>query len=108
MESFHYIDDARYASLYAESQKDKKGRARIKMELLRKGISPDLVQKALEELEESSDARESIRDLLGKKRKGTGAMEEKEKQRLYGFFMRKGFASSDILAVFRESEQENF
>ena len=108
VESFHYIDDARYASLYAESQKDKKGRARIKMELLRKGISPDLVQKALEELEESSDARESIRDLLGKKRKGTGAMEEKEKQRLYGFFMRKGFASSDILEVFRESEQENF
>ena len=49
-----------------------------------------------------------IRDLLGKKRKGTGAMEEKEKQRLYGFFMRKGFASSDILEVFRESEQENF
>lgn len=48
------------------------------------------------------DAKETIRKMLQSKRKGEGAMEEKEKQRLYGFFMRKGFSSSEILSVFRE------
>ena len=55
-----------------------------------------------EEAEEQMDAKETIRKMLQSKRKGEGAMEEKEKQRLYGFFMRKGFSSSEILSVFRE------
>lgn len=108
VESFHYLDDARYASLYVQSQKEKKGSARLRMELLRKGISQELVQQALEELEETADPRQTIRELLARKRICSGPMEEKEKQRLYGFFMRKGFASADIMAVFREAEQESF
>ena len=78
------------------------------LELLRKGISQELVQQALDELEEPADPRQTIRELLARKRSRSGPMEEKEKQRLYGFFMRKGFASADILAVFREAEQESF
>ena len=102
VESFHYIDDVRYAARYNEFQKSKKGKARLKMELLQKGISAEIVARALEEAEEQMDAKETIRKMLQSKRKGEGAMEEKEKQRLYGFFMRKGFSSSEILSVFRE------
>ena len=102
VESFHYIDDVRYAARYIEFQKRKKGKARLKMELLQKGISAEIVARALEEAEEQMDAKETIRKMLQSKRKGEGAMEEKEKQRLYGFFMRKGFSSSEILSVFRE------
>ena len=69
------------------------------MELLQKGISAEIVARALEEAEEQMDAKETIRKMLQSKRKGEGAMEEKEKQRLYGFFMRKGFSSSEILSV---------
>ena len=102
VESFHYIDDVRYSARYIEFQKSKKGKARLKMELLQKGISAEIVARALEEAEEQMDAKETIRKMLQSKRKGEGAMEEKEKQRLYGFFMRKGFSSSEILSVFRE------
>lgn len=102
VESFHYIDDVWYAARYIEFQKSKKGKARLKMELLQKGISAEIVARALEEAEEQMDAKETIRKMLQSKRKGEGAMEEKEKQRLYGFFMRKGFSSSEILSVFRE------
>lgn len=102
VESFHYTDDVRYAARYIEFQKSKKGKARLKMELLQKGISAEIVARALEEAEEQMDAKETIRKMLQSKRKGEGAMEEKEKQRLYGFFMRKGFSSSEILSVFRE------
>ena len=102
VESFHYIYDVRSAARYFEFQKSKKGKARLKMELLQKGISAEIVARALEEAEEQMDAKETIRKMLQSKRKGEGAMEEKEKQRLYGFFMRKGFSSSEILSVFRE------
>ena len=102
VESFHYIDDARYAAMYMENQKNKKGMARIRMELIQKGIAPEILQQVLEETEEKTDSRDVIREMLEKKRKIQGTLEEKEKQRLYGFFMRRGFSSSDILAVFRE------
>lgn len=102
VESFHYIDDVRYAARYIEFQKSKKGKARLKMELLQKGISAEIVARALEEAEEQMDAKETIRRMLQSKRKGEGPLEEKEKHRLYGFFMRKGFSSSEILSVFRE------
>lgn len=102
VESFHYIDDARYAARYIEFQKGKKGRARLKMELLQRGIAGEIVARALEEAEEGMDAKDTIRQMLQNKRKSKEPLEEKEKQRLYGFFMRKGFSSSEILSVFRE------
>lgn len=107
VESFHYIDDKRYALHYILNQKEKKGRARIKMELSQKGVPPEIIQEAFQETEEDTDAREVIRRLLLKKRKASGALEEKEKQKLWGFLMRRGFQSSDISAVLQEFQRED-
>ena len=104
--SFHYVDDKRYAVNYIQNQKNRKGRARILMELRNKGVSQEDIDYAFQETEEGADTRERIRELIRKKRKGPGKMEEKERQRLYGFLMRRGFASSDILSVLRESAGE--
>ena len=76
------------------------------MELRNKGVSQEDIDYAFQETEEGADTRERIRELIRKKRKGPGKMEEKERQRLYGFLMRRGFASSDILSVLRESAGE--
>lgn len=105
VESFHYIDDVRYAAMYIESQKAKKGKVRLKMELLKKGIDADIIEDALEKADIQADSREIIREMLKKKRCSKGPMDQKEKQKLYGFFMRKGFSSSDILSVFRKNEE---
>ena len=75
------------------------------MELARKGISDSVIEEALEEAE-FTDARNVIREIMEKKRKGSGFLDEKEKRRLYAFFQRKGFSSADILAVIREEEQK--
>lgn len=107
VESFHYIDDSRYAAAYIENQKHKKGRARLKMELLQKGVASEDIERAFAQTEESMDPRAAIREMLERKRHGGGPMDEKEKQRLYGYFMRKGFTSSDILSVFREYAELN-
>ena len=102
VESFHYIDDKRYALSYILSQKDKKGKTRIQMELRRKGVSQEDIDQAFSETEEETDPRETIRELIRKKKRGEGPIDEKERNRLYGFLMRGGFSSSDILSVLRE------
>lgn len=100
--SFHYIDDKRYAAMYMQNQKTKKGKARIKMELMRKGISSEVIAEVFEETEDETDTKETIRSLIEKKCSNPTQMDEKEKRKLYGFLLRRGFSSSDILSVFRE------
>ena len=34
-------------------------------------------------------------------------MDEKEKQKLYGFLLRRGFSTSDILSVLREFSEDD-
>ena len=102
VESFHYIDDKRYAAMYIQSQKTKKGKARIKMELVRKGVFSEVIAEVFEETEDETDTKETIRSLIEKKCSNPTQMDEKEKRKLYGFLLRRGFSSSDILSVFRE------
>ena len=104
--SYGYLDDRRYAEQYIEWKKQGKGKARLKMELVQKGISREIIEEVLESTD-FGETREMIRQIILKKRKTDIPMNEKEKQRLYGFLMRKGFSSSDILAVMREEEWRN-
>lgn len=104
--SYGYLDDRRYAEHYIEWKKQGKGKARLKMELVQKGISREIIEEVLESTD-FGETRETIRQIILKKRKTDIPMNEKEKQRLYGFLMRKGFSSSDILAVMREEEWRN-
>ena len=104
--SYGYLDDRRYAKHYIEWKKQGKGKARLKMELVQKGISREIIEEVLESTD-FGETREMIRQIILKKRKTNIPMNEKEKQRLYGFLMRKGFSSSDILAVIREEEWRN-
>ena len=104
--SYGYLDDRRYAEHYIEWKKQGKGKARLKMELVQKGISREIIEEVLESTD-FGETREMIRQIILKKRKTDIPMNEKEKQRIYGFLMRKGFSSSDILAVMREEEWRN-
>lgn len=104
--SYGYLDDRRYAEHYIEWKKQGKGKARLKMELVQKGISREIIEEVLESTD-FGETREMIRQIILKKQKTDIPMNEKEKQRLYGFLMRKGFSSSDILAVMREEEWRN-
>lgn len=107
VESFHYIDDKRYALSYIQNQSGRKGRARIQMELRRKGVPQEYIDQAFQEMEEETDTEAVIRELVQKKRRGQGPMDEKEKQRLYGFLLRRGFSTSDILSVLRGFSEDD-
>ena len=103
VESFGYLDDRRYARHYVECKKEGRGKSRLKMELAQKGVDRSIIEEVLEEAE-LDDCRDTIRELVRKRRRGSGPMDDRERQRIYGYLMRKGFSSSDILSVLKEKE----
>lgn len=103
VESFGYLNDKRYAMHYVECKKEGRGKARLRMELAQKGVDRSIIEEVLDEAE-LDDCRDTIRELVRKRRRGDGPMDDRERQRIYGYLMRKGFSSSDILSVLKEKE----
>jgi regulatory protein len=68
----------------------------LKRDLSKKGISPDLIELALEE-ENSTSSEELIENWLRKRRYDRKTADEKEKAKQYRFLLNKGFSSSDIM-----------
>ena len=103
--SFGYINDLRYAETYILNRMEQKSRQKILIELSQKGIGRDTAEEAWENVSpEDRDEREILRSELQKKLPDAGSLDEKEKRRLYAYFMRRGFRSGDILAVLGEKE----
>ncbi len=99
MESYGYVDDLRYTKDFVVYHMDRKSRTRIEQDLLRKGISKDMIRAVFEELEEEGtrqDETAMIRSLLEKKKYDAQTSDRQEKQRMYAFLYRKGFHSEAI------------
>ena len=104
VKSYGYLDDERYVRNYIEYRKDQKSRRQLEQELqFRKGVSPELIRKVYEELE-PADEKRLIRRQLEKKHYDPENCDEKQRQRLIAFLVRKGFRTGDILSVLREQE----
>lgn len=101
VKQYHYIDDLRYAKQYIRYHQQKKSSQRLKMDLMKKGVGREQIEQALAE-----------EFCVGGAGTDCGAFREaalrcaqadrRERQRMYQFLMRRGFKSSDILAVMRE------
>ncbi|MGN0353032.1 MAG: regulatory protein RecX [Roseburia sp.] len=107
VESYHYIDDLRYAKNYIRFHQKDKSRQRLKLELLRKGVSKEEIELALESEYENRE-QEQIRSLLQKKKFSFEQADQSEIRRMYQFLLRRGFRSSDITHVMRETGDLNF
>lgn len=103
LKELHYLDDVRYAEHYVRFHGEQKGRKLIQMELSQRGISREIIRTALE-MEEGLDEEKAIRGWIQKKGIHLESATPKEKNRLYGFLLRKGFSSSKISKVCREFE----
>lgn len=105
---YHYTDDLRYAVDYMNTYESTKSRRRMEQELLQKGIDREILEKAWREWEEkggSQDEASMIRRLLEKRGYDPQCADIKEKQRMYGFLLRRGFASEQIRrALLSETE----
>ncbi len=86
-----YIDDLKFAQWWVENRSLKKGISRRKLysELLQKGISPELIEQALQTGQRSEEAE--IRKIIDKKRSRYS-----DEQKLVAYLARQGFSYDDI------------
>ncbi|MBE5967834.1 MAG: regulatory protein RecX [Lachnospiraceae bacterium] len=95
VDSYGYLDDERYASLYIRDRKHRKSKLALKTELNRKGISKDILDSVFEaeyQEEESEDPEIiAIKKAVAKKNVDTEQLTWEEKQKLIASLYRKGF-----------------
>lgn len=100
VKSYGYINDRNYAKTYIEYHIEDRSKARIETDLLRKGISKELIRDVFEELKESGieqNETDMISALLQKKGYQAGNATVDERQKMYGFLFRKGFSADAII-----------
>ncbi len=100
VKSYHYIDDERYARNFVRLNQERKSNARMKMDLLSKGVAPDLIECALDE-ENETEQETLIMRLLEKKHYDADQATLQETKKIYQFLLRRGFRSDEIMHVLR-------
>lgn len=94
-----YIDDEKYAALYAQSKANRRdGPLKIKLALISRGIDAKTADEAIAALE--TDDAESAAELLRKRTKGS-VPDFAEKKKLYAYLVRKGFSGATINEAFK-------
>lgn len=99
VKSYGYINDRNYAKAYIEYHIGDRSKSRIETDLLRKGISKELIRGAFEELKESGIEQNEtgmIAALLQKKGYQAENATVEERRKMYGFLYRKGFSADAI------------
>lgn len=103
-----WLDDARYAGRFAESALSS-GRyygVRLRMEMRRRGFTPDVVDKILAPLLAESDEISEVRSAAERRYPGFcySAASDRDKRRVVGFLQRRGFGFSAIMRALRTEE----
>lgn len=112
LKEYRYIDDVRYVRNYFFAYIQTKPRNKIIQKLLEKGISQDLIDSLVDEIYEEEAELTDIPDemelghkLLEKKKYDIcGSM--KEKQKAYGYLIRKGISSDIAMKLLKECQKD--
>lgn len=106
VKSFRYVDDYQYAVDYITCYETRKSRKKLETELIMKGVSKAVITDAFREWENQGGTQDEvtmIQELLVKKHY-TPECDVKEKNRIYSFLLRKGFAIEKVQEAMRISE----
>ena len=99
VESFHYVDDLRYAVSYISGYETTRSRRRIEQDLLNKGIDRETLECAWQEWELQGgvqDEQSMIKELFRKRGYDPEHADRKEMQRMGAFLMRRGFSGESV------------
>ncbi|MCL2335091.1 MAG: recombination regulator RecX [Endomicrobia bacterium] len=102
LEELNYINDEKYADMLAKYLSGRaKGEFAIKQALEEKGISRELINKALDSLKTEAEPYEQIIETVKRKFKDFNPKDKNEVRRIASFFLRRGFTSEDISKALR-------
>lgn len=95
VEGCRYVNDLRYAVNFIQGHADSRSRRRLEQDLLGRGIDKDTLERAWVQWQEQGgdqDEGAMIQTLLQKKGFDRDGADAKERQKMYGFLIRKGFS----------------
>lgn len=105
VKSFGYVNDAEYVRSFIDSRKEKKSKKEIYAALKQKGVASEVIEQVFEELDYGEeDSRRAIEALVRKKNYHPETADLKEKQKMMGYLMRKGFRYEDVTNVLQVCE----
>jgi len=95
------VDDEAFARAWVEARIRKPlGVHRLYAELAVKGIDKQIIERVLEEHNNPQQEVQAIRQLLEKKKTQLRGLDKKKmKERLWGFFLRKGFSKDTVFDI---------
>ena len=103
LKKHNFINDEDFANRFIELHKNQYSEKAIRQKLYEKGIKKDIIDKVIEQNKELFESKELIKKILLKKCPNyysiKDAMDLKERQKIYAYLARKGFAYEDITDV---------
>ena len=99
VKSFGYINDEAYIRRFIDSRRDKKSRKELYALLCQKGLDRGAVDEALNAAYEGCSEEDTIRGIVRKKHWDLEAADAKDKQKFYGYLLRKGFKYEEICRI---------
>lgn len=104
VKEYGYLNDREYADNFIKTYSLTKGKRKLKCELLAKGVSADIVEEALAELDDDEQLLSC--NNLAKKYMRNKTLDEKTRQRLYRHLLSRGFDYSTIAHVIGEIKDD--
>lgn len=105
LERMGYLDDLSYAREYVYYKRKKKSIRQISFDLQRKGISQDLIARAIEE-EGGCQRRDELRSVFMKYASKYQKEDPRSRQKIYMHFARKGYDREIISELLEEWIEE--
>lgn len=113
LKSYGYIDDARYVKNYFAVHIQSKPKNKIIEKLVEKGVSYDLIESLVDSIYEEEqeltyvpDEMELGRRFLDKKKYDI-AHSIKERQKAYGYLVRKGISNENAMKLLKEYQKDH-
>lgn len=107
LREYRFLNDGDYAVRLAKDLKNlrKLGKNRVRAELVKKGIAPELIQNALEEID--WDSEDILLPMV--KKKLMGNFDKKNKDKCIRYFLYKGYSFDEIKHAIEkiQSEEQN-
>lgn len=111
LEKYNYLNDEQFAKDFAASKIRRKaiGRRRLRIDLIKKKLDQETIEKALAETFENTPEDEIINRAVAKRLRIKGKPEDqKEKKKFFDHLMRLGFSYDIVRDKMREIESGEF
>ena len=100
LNEYHFIDDEKYAESYVAHKIQKDGGLKIKQELLKKGVSEDIIDRVLEKQSGQEDVIKTLAEKYMKNKEDT----KENYIKLFRYLQNKGFEYEQIKSAIKGDE----